>query len=296
MFISRVRAVCCAGHALMKRGVFALLLWAFAISAFAGDPAPDKSDFTLFDPTPDADLRSFNTDRPPKANNPYTVDAGHFQYETDIAVFGYGNADGLKTQDWTVFDPTLKLGLTNTIDAELQITPYESVVTKGAAGTTTVSGIGDTFVRVKINVLGDDHGAVAVALLPYVKLPTAQSGLGNGRVEAGLILPMSFSAPGDFTVIVMPEGDYLKDTADSGYHTALDFLVNVSHVLDKRWTFYTEAFTTQSFQARAKPIYTLDEALTCALTANLQLDFGGNFSLNDAAPRVQLYMGLSQRF
>jgi hypothetical protein len=42
-------------------------------------------------PTPDADLRSFNTDRPPKANGPYTVDAGHFQYETDIAVFGYGD-------------------------------------------------------------------------------------------------------------------------------------------------------------------------------------------------------------
>lgn len=284
------------GHMFMKCVVSTLMLTAFAIPAIADDPAPDKSDFTLLDPTPDADLRSFNTDRPPKANSPYTVDAGHFQYETDIAVFGYGNADGVKTQDWTVFDPTLKLGLTNTIDAELQITPYESVVAKSAAGTTTVSGIGDTFVRVKINVLGDDHGSVAVALLPYVKLPTAQSGLGNGKVEAGLILPMSFSAPGDFTVIVMPEGDYLKDTTDSGYHAAIDFLINVSHALDKRWTFYTEAFTTQSLQARSKPIYTLDEALTCALSANLQLDFGGNFSLNGVAPKTQLYAGLSQRF
>jgi hypothetical protein len=272
------------------------MLSAFAVPAFADDAAPDKSDYTLFNPTPDADLRSFNTDRPPKANSPYTVDAGHFQYETDIAVFGYGNTDGVKTQDWTVFDPTLKLGLTNTIDAELQITPYESVVTKSAANTTNVSGLGDTFARLKINVLGDDHGAVAVAFLPYVKLPTAQSGLGNGRVEGGLILPISFSAPGGFTVIVMPEGDYLKDTADSGYHTAFDFLINVSHALDKRWTFYTEAFTTQSFQARDKPFYTLDEALTCALTANLQLDFGGDFSLNGVAPRAQLYAGLSQRF
>jgi hypothetical protein len=280
----------------MKCGLLALMLSAFAVPAFADDAAPDKSDYTLFNPTPDADLRSFNTDRPPKANSPYTVDAGHFQYETDIAVFGYGNTDGVKTQDWTVFDPTLKLGLTNTIDAELQITPYESVVTKSAANTTNVSGLGDTFARLKINVLGDDHGAVAVAFLPYVKLPTAQSGLGNGRVEGGLILPISFSAPGGFTVIVMPEGDYLKDTADSGYHTAFDFLINVSHALDKRWTFYTEAFTTQSFQARDKPFYTLDEALTCALTANLQLDFGGDFSLNGVAPRAQLYAGLSQRF
>jgi hypothetical protein len=279
----------------MKWSLLALALSACAFPALA-DEAPDKSDFTLFNPTPDADLRSFNTDRPPKANSPYTVDAGHFQYETDIAVYSYGNTDGVKTQDWTVVDPTLKLGLTNTIDAELQVTPYQSAVTKSAAATTSVSGVGDTVARLKINVLGDDHGDVAVALLPYVKLPTAQSGLGNGSVEGGLILPISISAPGGFTVIVMPEGDYLKDTAGSGYHVAFDFLINVSHPLDKRWSLYTEVFTSQPFQSQEKPVYTLDEALTYALTPNLQLDFGGNFSLNDVPPRTQLYTGLSQRF
>jgi len=280
----------------MKWNMLVLALSAFAVHVLAGDEAPDKSAYTLFNPTPDDALRSFNTDRPPKANSPYTVDAGHFQYETDIAVFGYGNTDGVKTQDWTVADPTLKLGLTNTIDSELQITPYESVVTKIAGNTTSVSGYGDTFARLKINMLGDDHGAVAVALLPYVKLPTAQSGLGNGSIEGGLILPISISAPDGFTMIVMPEGDYLKDTAGSGYHVAFDFLINVSHPLDKHWTLYTEVFTSQSFQSQDKPIYTLDEALTCALTQNLQLDFGGNFSLNDVPPRTQLYTGLSQRF
>jgi hypothetical protein len=280
----------------MRCGLLALMLAVFAAAAIADDVAPDKSEYTLFDPTPDADLRGFNTDRPPKANSPYTVDAGHFQYETDLVVFGYGNSDGLKTQDWTVIDPTLKLGLINTIDAELQVTPYESVVTKSASSTTCVSGLGDTFARLKINVVGDDQGAVAVALLPYIKLPTAQSGLGNGKLEGGLILPISLSAPGGFTVIVMPEGDDLKNSAGPGYHGALDFLVNVSHPFDKRWTFYSEIFTTQSFQAQAKPIYTQDDALTCALTANLQLDFGGNFSLNGVALRAQLYAGLSQRF
>jgi hypothetical protein len=39
---------------------------------------PDKSQYTLFDPVPDQLMRNFNTDRPPKANSPYTVDAGHF--------------------------------------------------------------------------------------------------------------------------------------------------------------------------------------------------------------------------
>src|ERR1700692_961616 len=197
-----------------------MVLWAFAIRGFAEDAAPDKSGYTLFNRTPDADLRSFDTDRPLKANVPYTVDAGHLQYETDMAVFAYRDAEAVKTQAWTVFDPTLKLGVTNAIDAELQITPYESVVTNSAASRTTISGYGDTFARLKINVLGDDHGALAVALLPYVKLPTAQAGIGNRKVEGGLIMPIGFNAPGGFTVIVVPEGDYLKDAAGAGYHGA----------------------------------------------------------------------------
>jgi len=282
--------------AIRKGAVLAVLLAAFALRALADDSAPDKSDYSLFNPTPEADLRSFSTDRPPKADSPYTVDAGHFQYETDITVYAYSDTDGTTTRDWTVLDPTLKLGLTNTIDAELQLTPYESVVTHSASGASSISGFGDTIARLKINVLGDDQGAIAVALLPYIKLPTAQSGLGNGHVEGGLILPISLNAPGGFTVIVMPEADYLKDEFSDAYHGAFDFLINVSHALDKHWTFFTEVFTTQSFETANKPIYTFDEALTCALGPNLQLDFGGNFSVNGQAPREQLYAGLSQRF
>ncbi len=286
----------CAETLVVKCGLIGLMLSMYTVLALADDVAPDKSGFTLFNPTPEADMRAFSTDRPPKANSPYTVDAGHFQYETDLTVFSHGNADGVTTQEWTIVDPTLKLGLTNTVDAELQVTPYESLTTRSPSSTTTVSGVGDTLARLKFNLLGDDAGNVALALLPYIKLPTARSELGNGKVEGGLIVPVSFSAPEGFTIIVMPEGDYLKDAIGSGYHGAFDFLVNVSHPVSERWTVYTEIFTTQSFQTSEKPIYTLDGALTCALLANLQLDFGGNFSLNGVGPRVQLYVGLSQRF
>jgi hypothetical protein len=87
----------------------------------------------------------------------------------------------------------------------------------------SISGTGDTFGRLKINVLGDDQGAVSMAVLPYVKFPTARSGLGNGELEGGIILPISFSVPGGFTVIVMPEGDFLKNTVGSAYHAAFIF-------------------------------------------------------------------------
>lgn len=277
----------------MRRIAAAAPLLAWALAAWADPPSPDKSEFTLFDPTPDALLRAFSTDRPPKANSPYTVDAGRFQYETDLAVFGRGNADGVLTRDWTIIDPTLKLGLTNTVDAELQVTPYQSAASSGAP---TVSGQGDSVARLKWNVLGDDGGDVAAALIPYVKLPTARSGLGNGRVEGGLIVPVSIAAPAGLTVIVMPEADVLKNAANDGYHGAFDFLVNVSHPIDARWTGYAEIFASRDWQGGERPVYTLDCALTFAITPTLQWDLGNNLSLNGVAPRVQVYSGLSQRF
>src|SRR5271165_3447363 len=106
--------------------------------------APDKSAFSLFDPTPDADLRSFCTDRPPKANLPCTVDAGHFQYEADVVNWTYVHTGGLTMNTFLFANPTLKLGLTNTSDLELNMDPIEAVSTKK-----TVTGIGDLFVRLK---------------------------------------------------------------------------------------------------------------------------------------------------
>ena len=87
-----------------------------ALAQSAGDP--DKSQYTVFNPVPADQMRDFSTDRPPKANSPYTVDAGHFQYETDIVNF----ADQLSgpTRGYTLLapNPTFKEGVTNNVDLE----------------------------------------------------------------------------------------------------------------------------------------------------------------------------------
>jgi hypothetical protein len=285
-----------AGRPLLAAVVLSITALAASPAGAEDAPPVDKSGFTLFNPTPDADLRSFETDRPPKANGPYTIDAGRFQYETDIAVYSEGTTGGVKTVAWTLFDPTLKLGLTSTTDFELQVTPYQSVRTSSAAGAAALSGVGDTYAKIKVNLLGDDRGDVAAALMPYVKIPTARMGLGNGDVEGGLVGPVSITAPKGFVVVVMPQFDWLKDASGGGYHGAVDFLVNVSHPLDKVWTLYTEMFTTQSFQMHDRPIYTFDTGLAYTLTPTMQLDVGSNLSLNKVTPQTQIYTGVSQRF
>src|SRR5229473_3231059 len=102
---------------------FALL----ATPAFADDAAkPDKSFYTLFNPTPADAMRDFSTDRPAKSNSPYTVDAGHFQYETDGFVYTYDRYSfgGITTRTYTLPDPTLKLRILNNVEFELALAPY----------------------------------------------------------------------------------------------------------------------------------------------------------------------------
>ena len=77
-------------------------------------PPQDKSGFTLLNLMPDADERAFCTDRPTKSTGACTVDAGHFQYETDLVNYTYDRVDGVTTQSWLAPNPTLKLGVTNT--------------------------------------------------------------------------------------------------------------------------------------------------------------------------------------
>jgi hypothetical protein len=92
-------------------------------------------------------MRDFNTDRPPKANSPYTVDAGHFQYETDIVNFATSTAGQIQIDTLLVPNPTFKVGLTNNIDLEVNAPTIVDVHTINSA--TNVSskiwGIDDVY-------------------------------------------------------------------------------------------------------------------------------------------------------
>ncbi|WP_410494147.1 transporter [Chryseobacterium sp. G0201] len=52
-------------------------------------------------------------------------------------------------------------------------------------------GIGDITFRIKQNVIGNDHGDFALAILPYVKLPTSKYDK-ESCLEGGLIVSMSY--------------------------------------------------------------------------------------------------------
>ncbi len=266
--------------------------------AQSADPA-DKSQYSLFDLVPDGQLRDFNTDRPPKANSPYTVDAGHFQYESDIVNLAELTSGAAYSATLLVPNPTFKLGLTNAIDFEVNAPTLIGVRMSNPAAnlSSTLWGLDDTFVRAKFNLWGDDGGKSALALIPYVKAPTAPAGIGNGAVEGGVIAPLSFSLPGDLTLLFNSEADVFKDSAGDGRHANFMNLVNISQPVVKNVTLYVELWSDFNDDPTHRTTQcSFDLALTWLARPNLQLDAGIDFGLNSATPTVQVFAGISQRF
>jgi hypothetical protein len=287
-------------------GFAAATLWFLPALARADDPAtpeppPDKSGYTLFNPVPDDQLRSLCTDRPTKSTSPCTVDAGRWQVESDVYNYTRQSSDSVTTTTQLFTNPTLKLGLTNNLDVEANIAPYEQVSTHDKAGgvKTTSTGVGDLFLKAKLNLLGDDGGTVAFALEPYIKVPTASAGVGNGAVEEGILAPIQLSLPASWQLVIDPEYDELANAIGRGQHSNISGLLSFGYPVTKSVTVSLEVWGDANFDPVGEvkqASLDLGAAWIPAKATNFQLDGGVNLGLNRSTPGAQAYLGISCRF
>ena len=262
-------------------------------------PAPDKSAYTAFNRTPESQLRELNTDRPDLTESPFTVDAGWWQLEMDL--FSYtrdhdtsGGGD-VKASALSFANINLKLGLTSNIDLQTVFEPYTRVRLHDriSGARESRSGFGDITSRLKINFWGNDGGDSAFGLMPFVKWPTNQHGLGNKSVEGGLIVPYAHNLPGGWDLGAMTEIDIVRNESDNGYTTEWVNSVTVGHDIAGKLGGYLELATVLTHGA---DIATFDVGLTYGVSKHVQFDLGANIGLSRAADDLNLFSGLSVRF
>ncbi|MEO7724486.1 MAG: transporter [Chthoniobacterales bacterium] len=260
--------------------------------------APDKWQYNLFNPTPSKLLRELSTDRPDKTESPYTVDAGHFQLEMDFANFTADDASRVRRCGFNIAPINLKVGLLNNVDLQLAFASYlhERVRDSRARTTETAEGIGDTTVRLKVNLWGNEGGPTAFGLLPFLKIPTNTNGLGNDAVEGGVIFPLVIALPGKFNLGVQTEVDFLRNDGNRGYHSEFVNSITVGHDLVGKLGGYVEFFSAVSTERGADWVSTLDAGLTYGLTENIQLDGGCNFGVTESADDFNPFVGITVRF
>ncbi|HSI85042.1 MAG: transporter [Candidatus Methylacidiphilales bacterium] len=263
---------------------------------------PSKCQYNLFNPTPRELMREMSTDRPDRTESPYTVDAGHFQIEMDLANYTYTRVGSLRLNQWNVAPVNFKMGLLNNVDLQIVYDGYvnQSIRVKDEEleidEKEHTSGGGDLTARVKFNVWGNDGGTTALAIMPYVKIPTNTAQLGNRFVEGGIIVPLAIELPYGFGMGIMSEVDFLKDYESSGYSVGFTHSVTFSRNIIGNLGGYVEFATFVSTEKQTEWIGTFDTGLTYGLTDDIQLDCGCNFGVTRFADDYNPFVGVSVRF
>lgn len=259
-----------------------LTLAAATLGITSGAPAHAQPPPDVFHPTPRDQLRELETDRPDTTESPYSVDAGHFQLEMD-AVSGE-RAEG--ETELALGTTNLKLGLTSAMDLQLIVEPY---VQRG-----NEAGFGDLTLRLKHNLWGNDGGGSALAVMPFVRLPSASEPLGTGHTEAGLIVPLAAEGPAGFELGGMLEADlaYHED------HYSADLIASVTagHTLVGELEGYLELISETPLDVPSDSALTSSLGLALGLNDDLRVDSGARVGLNAAAPDLALFVGGSARY
>ena len=276
---------------------FAILLAASAWFLPAATLAQTAAGTAPAAAAPSSDVPALCTDRPTKATSACTVPKGMVQIESDLINFTRIEIGGVKVDTILYTSPTIKYGIGDSTDIEASINPYETIhVHGGGFGSESISGVGDLYLKVKQR-LTDPNATNQFALLPFIKIPTAKLGIGNRKVEGGLIGTGLFGLGNGFTLTVSPEADLLSDGDLHGRHVQLIGALNLGKALTSNVSASVELWTAQNFDPSGTVHqYSIDGGLAWVARPNLQFDVGANFGLNQATPDVQVYAGISTRF
>ena len=263
----------------------------------AGSVAPDPAGYNLFQPVPAGQLRDLDTDRPDKTNSPHTLDAGHYQLEAGLFTYTRTTASGVRTENASWADTTLRVGLIPWAELQVELPVYQSnrVTDLAAHATQRGSGAGDLSAILKGNLWGNDSGATAGGVELWVKAPTANHNLGNGKVEGGMVFLLDLKLPCDFDLGIN-NGVGLSVNANGVYHANIVNSLSLSHAIAGPLSGYVEFYSLVPTQTRSDWVGTVDVGLLLLLGRNCQLDSGISMGVTPGAIDWQPFLGASYRF
>lgn len=283
-----------------KKFTFLILLLCtkFGFQVFAQDlpktEKPIKQRYTLFHPTPKDSLREMDPDRPNITESPYTVDAGHIQYEADFLRYEYKTTIESKEHALLYNYFNVKLGLTNSLAVQLLIQTYahQNTVQLDTHERTSDAGFGDLTLRLKKNFLGND-GNISFAVIPYLTFPTNHY-TDNSKYEGGVIVPIMFKLKNDWQLSLQVEGDRLKDDVGNGLHNQILQSINIGHpIFTKELNAYLETYYEYNLIAHNINNY-VDAALQYGVSKSVMVDLGFNLGIQKAADHA-LFVGIAFR-
>lgn len=238
-------------------------------------------------------VREMSTDRPDTTESAYSVPAGMFQIEMSFFDYSRDSHPGAVSEQWIYGQVNFKTGLSSDMDFQMIVNSHAIAGESERGDSTRTSGFGDITLRLKKNLWGNDQGSTALAIMPYVTVPT-HTHISEQAWSGGLIMPFAVTLSDRVSLGLMTEMDVVHDAATDGYDLGWLHSATLGFSFTEEWGAFIEvvgiAGQDTSFQAL------LDAGLTYAVAPELVLDAGLRLGLNRAAPDIGLFTGMSVRF
>lgn len=237
-------------------------------------------------------------DRPGKGSSTCAAPKNHLQFEVGLGSWSVKDESDKKETEIKLGDVAIKYGLTESMHVEIAFPLLELKREKYDDGfSTRASSFGDTEVKVKQELTGEDEHFSA-ALYPYVKIPTANKKIGNGKVEGGLIVPLEYDiADTPWSLSASPEFSVNAQSDGSGYYPGMSQTVGLSFEAARSLSLSGELSGSWDWEpGDTSREYTFTASAAWTVDHDVQLDVGADFGLNSAAPDFELSGGVSVRF
>ena len=285
------------------------------IAASAYAETPDKRDahggkaadkqagpYTLFNPTPDDKLRPMSTERPSRTDSALTLDPGRVQVEVNLLGYGYdrdrSGQDTKLNQLYLGGSTNIRVGLTENSDFQFMFDAYRDLTLRDFdAGTKdTRRGFGDLNLRYKYSFWGNHGESTALAIVPFIKLPTNSDNLANDDLEGGIELPFSITLKDGYSLGGQTMVSVLKDADDRGYSPAFTNALVLGKNITDTVSVYGEFFTLRTSDEVAAWYNTVDFGVVKILDDRWRIDAGVNIGVSDRAEDMNLFVGTAYRF
>lgn len=202
-------------------GIMCLVL---PLAVFAADGAlSNKWEYSLINPVPRDEMRPLFSSIQDGVMDARTLDAGHVQVEGEFVDYFYNSSTPpTYYSDEFLWAPRVTVGLLNDLDFEVRPT-YEIRYFDYQRAS---SEFGRVAAGVKVNLLGNDDGMIAVALSPYLSIPTSRTdAIGGGDLLGGGDVAVLVRLPHELSVKVDSECYASQRRSDNeifaGFYNAL---------------------------------------------------------------------------
>jgi hypothetical protein len=240
-----------------------------------------------------AEERAFTPGRPGANESPITVPAGRLQVETELYGYGRDKADGVRTTSESALFTSLRYGVSERVEAELLLAPFLRVRAKSPAGRETLEGPGAVTLRVRINLMGNDGGDFAAAVIPFVTFASGEEGLGEDETQGGAFFALSYAA-GPRLGLSATLGAATADDGAGGRTQVLSWALGAATPLGARMSVFAEVAGEAPGEGESASLANL--GATWLVLTDTQLDVQLSAGLDDAAEDARIAFGWARRF